>query len=132
MPITGTILAINVIDPGRAILSGSIRRCFFPYRGSIVPGANFEIDTPPINPITNAGITLLDGGQDYRVGDSTSFSVSFGGQLHGFFEVTPITTVNNATSNLPTTPMVPGIQQRRRWRQWWCWCRKLLITYWVL
>ena len=107
-PITGTILAINVIEPGQAILSGS-NPAGASYQGSTGSGAQFEIDTTPNAQITNAGITILNGGQDYRVGDVFKVtSVSFGGQLPGYFEVTRVTTsVNSQTSNLPTTPMVP-------------------------
>ena len=76
-------MAINVIDPGRAILSGQ-NPAGATYRGSTGSGANFEIDTAPNNQITNAGITILDGGQDYRVGDLPEAAASFGGQLRIF------------------------------------------------
>ena len=103
----GKILAINVIEPGRAILNQHPNLAGVSGGGSTGSGATFSIGALTNGQISNSVITITDGGTGYRVGDVFQVtSVSFLGQIPGLFEVTQVeTSVNTQTTALPQTPI---------------------------
>ena len=103
----GGILQVKVTDPGRQLLSdgsnvtgarylGKPETVATPSYTSTVydktgSGAIFEIDTAPTATLQDGKITIVDPGRNYKVGDVFECSsVSFGGQLYGYFEVTAV------------------------------------------